>query len=201
MASSLRTMHNDEIINAEMLEDMLLRRACSSGNHYAIACLLEMGVNVNARGWRKCETALMNAAQHGLADVVELLVTDYHADINQIDRTGETALHRCLVKPSVQCLTTLLALKAKVDFVGSMGLTPLEVAVEKQLVECVDVLLAARANVDRVYNNEALVRLLSSPKINARTCELLRLARRRKHADVLCSWMLALAPLELPICE
>ena len=71
-----------------------------------------------------CLTPLMNAAKYGYAAAVQLLIS-HGCPVNDIDKTGKTALSIAVNHGHLDVVKSLLIAGAKVNNKDSKGMTPL----------------------------------------------------------------------------
>ncbi len=104
---------------------------------------LNSGADVNARD-RDGKTALITAAEIGMADTVRLLLT-HGADVNSRDANGTTALMYAAIEDHVGVIQLLLAHGANVNARDRDGETALGMATRLSKAKAVAVLQAAGA--------------------------------------------------------
>lgn len=123
----------------------VLSLACSQGFKEIASLLINAGSNVNAIT-DKQETALLEAARNGHADVVELLLENSaNADMARLE-DGYTPLHCAAEKGFVEVVQALVH-KAFVNVLDDSGQTPLHLACHSGNEMVVEVLLRADADV------------------------------------------------------
>eukprot|EP01105_Mastigella_eilhardi_P022717 TRINITY_DN5639_c0_g1_i1.p1 TRINITY_DN5639_c0_g1~~TRINITY_DN5639_c0_g1_i1.p1 ORF type:complete len:554 (-),score=137.63 TRINITY_DN5639_c0_g1_i1:1425-3020(-) len=124
-------------------------------------------------------TALMTAAFHSRAEVVEFLVRA-GADVNAANALGSTALHKAVSKPSrgendgpAKCTELLLLHGARADVQDKFGDTCLHKAVRQRNVGCIKLLLAsATCTSVCVRNNQGLTQLHEAAALSGAPAEL-----------------------------
>ncbi|XP_049843822.1 26S proteasome non-ATPase regulatory subunit 10-like [Schistocerca gregaria] len=135
---------------------MALRRAAGKGHVEVVRCLLESGVDVDARS-KKLTTPMHRAAWNDQAAVVRLLAS-YAADPNAMSETGRTPLHCTAQNGSTEAAVALLEVGADRTARDHEGYTPFDIA--------------------RECNNEQIIHILSKRLLLARHL-LLHLRQRR----------------------
>ena len=158
-----------------------LLTSAQEGNKRVLELLLDAGMDPNSKG-DSAETALMEAAYHGHATLVTLLLTR-RADVSLTDKDGLTALHRACAGPfSYPCVQILLDHGADPDARTINSETPIAKAVlipltdqrvERNNVNTVKALLERGADVNArflhgftplmraaIVGNPGMVRLL-----------------------------------------
>jgi hypothetical protein len=104
------------------------------------------------------ETALLIVAMYGFPDLVQVLVTDLGADINQGDQFGSTPLIVAALRGHLACVRCLVQLGAEVRAANIYGNTALLLSVDNGHYPTTQYLLEeAGANLDNVNNNEKSV--------------------------------------------
>ncbi|KAF2665085.1 ankyrin, partial [Microthyrium microscopicum] len=89
-----------------------LQYACRHGHIPTIKALLAAGANINYKSGRG-KTALMEAVEHGHADVVELLIRNRtDIDINVFDTEGRSSLIHAATRGDAESVRLLLDKKA-----------------------------------------------------------------------------------------
>lgn len=91
-----------------------LHLACQSGYIRCVQYLVDRGADVSAVTLRG-QNGLHLACLHGHAQVVQLLITLYPAALDLGDSEGNTALHCCSEKGSLDCALILLKLDANTN--------------------------------------------------------------------------------------
>jgi ankyrin repeat protein len=169
--------------------------AAKVGDNEALLRALERGANVNAVGR---DSPLRVAAVYGHASTIQLLV-QHGADINALNSLGVSALQHACAYGQVGAVKQLLGLGARPDVCES-GSSPLLIAVSNNCCEVTRVLVEAGVDVKiRLQDGAALE--LALRRGSAEMIALLKKAVRRQEAHSLLNWMLAMQPLQLPICE
>jgi len=118
--------------------------AARYGRVGVLRVLVELGVDVNVRGG---ETALTAAATFGREAAVAVLL-DMGAAIDQLDGSGDSALHRAIWKRRDAVVRLLIARRADVNVRSRQGYTPLAEAARYGNVTGVAMLCAAGADVN-----------------------------------------------------
>jgi ankyrin repeat protein len=111
----------------------------------AVACLLEAGAQVNLAAGPQRQTALMAAVRHGSLEAVHMLVKRKGIALDQLDASGQNALHLAADSNKPDMAKCLLAAGAQVN-VQTTGqrLTALMHAAHRGHVEVMNALLARR---------------------------------------------------------
>jgi ankyrin repeat protein len=172
--------------------------------------LLDVGANVDCRD-RDSLTPLMHACKSGHSAIVRLLV-ERGSNVETVDGPNRTALHFASLRGTPDAAKELLAAGANVNCRDVHRMTPLMIAVlnarSSGSSSIVNILVEAGADVKlRGYDGTALDIVVAQRGIaperrdSAKLIPLLTKAARRQEASILLNWMLAMAPLELPICE
>ena len=95
-------------------------------------------------------TPLMNAAKYGHAAVAQFLI-NYGCSVNDIDKTGKTALGIAVNHGHLEIIKSLIAAKADVNHQDSQGMTPLMTCAQSGRIVIIDLLLlhGADQNISR----------------------------------------------------
>ena len=119
----------------------LLKLACVSGNHEALAMLLKHGANPEGIDEHRA-TALMHASEKNHLSCVELLLKNADAGaINARNAGGQTALWLAVFGGHAKVVAALLERQADKAIASFDGYTPLMVAAEKGQLDCVNYLI------------------------------------------------------------
>lgn len=106
---------------------------------------LNCGANVDYDKYRG-KTAAILAAEHGLSDVLNILL-EYQPELDAADEEfGDTALHKTSSLNNVLILEKLLRLGAKIDIPNYHGVTPLFAAILNESFDAAEILLRWGAN-------------------------------------------------------
>ncbi|XP_067669744.1 putative ankyrin repeat protein RF_0381 [Haliotis asinina] len=134
----------------DFVGDNLLIWACEGGDVETVKLVLSLNiVDVNSHGWRS-RTPVIEAAQHGHRDVVELLVKK-GADVTQVDDIGENTLHWACVGGDLETVKLLLSLNiVDINSHGWRSRTPVMVAAQYGPSQVVEFLLIKGADVSLV---------------------------------------------------
>ena len=108
------------------------------------------GLDVNMR-IRSATTPLMQAAEKGSCECVDLLITS-GADVNLFDFNQKTALRHAVENGHVDCATSLIAAKADVNVIDKWRETALFTAISSGDETLVNLLCDAGADVNRANN-------------------------------------------------
>ncbi|XP_049796810.1 ankyrin repeat domain-containing protein 54-like isoform X1 [Schistocerca nitens] len=106
----------------------ILRRAAGKGHVEVVRCLLESGVDVDARS-EKHTTPMHRAAWNDHAAVVRLLAS-YAADPNAMSKSGRTPLHCTAQNGCTEAAVALLEVGAHRSARDHEGYTPFDIARE-----------------------------------------------------------------------
>ena len=107
------------------------------------AAIMNKG-NVNSTFSRGGQTLLINAVDTGKIAIARLLI-EAHANVNQADSLGNTALFYAAAGDDVEMVDLLVKASARVDAANRQGLTPLMAAARAGQRENVAHLLSAGA--------------------------------------------------------
>lgn len=121
--------------------------ACVSGKKDIIEPILLAKADVNFKNKIGC-TALMAAAERGHDKIVQMLVTEYKADIHQQMKNGANALIYAIVGKSRESVDCLIQARANLNHTLKDGSTPLTIAAERNVVDIVSLLIRQGANVN-----------------------------------------------------
>lgn len=103
-----------------------LKKAARTGNLELVKLLVDMGTDVNAKGYGAA-TALHYASVNGHIDVVQFLIKQ-GADVNSADDKGGTALIYSVWKRHIKIVRILIKSGANVNAITNDGRTALGVA-------------------------------------------------------------------------
>ncbi|XP_071111901.1 serine/threonine-protein phosphatase 6 regulatory ankyrin repeat subunit B-like [Haliotis cracherodii] len=131
----------------------VLHVACLEGHVDIVKYVLSQKVaDINSRG-QYGSTPLMMAAEKGLRQVFDLLVTQ-GADVSLVDDDGNNVLHVACLEGHVDIVKYVLSQKvADINSRGQYGSTPLMMAAEKGLRQVFDLLVGEEADVSLVDDN------------------------------------------------
>jgi ankyrin repeat protein len=173
----------------------LLSEALKEHNNEDVLTALQRGADPNAVGSHD-RSVLMIAAEHCNVDAIELLIR-FGARIDDRFIGDMTALHYAVFHRKLASVTKLLELRADPNIATGAGWTAL---MRANSVEMAEVLVNANANVKQrnVYGSTVLT--LALLRGNSDLLRVIAPAIRRQDAQLLLDWMIAVAPLQLPIC-
>ncbi len=134
------------------MSDYDFLKLCKSGDAVKVQEAITNGADVNARNNYDGLTALMWAARHGHADVVEVLMK-HGADVNAKNNDGWTALMHSALNDEAEAAEVLLAHGANVNVKDNNGTTALMSAAQEGKTEVVEALLKHGADVNVKNNN------------------------------------------------
>jgi ankyrin repeat protein len=188
--------------------DSKLREAIEKNDNNTVMATLGDGANSNAvvgdsSDEYGSENVLMFAIRHGNCDAIEMLV-QRGALVHGLDSKGLNALHYAAENRRAVALKLLLSLGADVDSRTRYGWTALMCGVQKNDVDTVTSLVEGGADVKAFsggYTAWMLAREHARTRNGIVVVALIAKAIRRQDAHVLLNWQIAMAPLELPICE
>jgi ankyrin repeat protein len=119
-----------------------LHWAATNNRPKVVACLLAVGARVNLADDRQRLTALMKASWKGHVDVVKALLADKRTAVDQVDASGQTALHWAATGNKPEMAACLLASGANVNLKNGGGDAALVLAVKNGHPDVVKTLLA-----------------------------------------------------------
>lgn len=113
-----------------------LVKAAARGDIPAMALLLKEGAEINGYGgaWQLYTTPLGNAAWHGQTRAITYLL-EQGAEIDHIDKGGETALSHAIRLDRLHCVEELLRKGARTDIKDHKGRDAFELAVRESRTE------------------------------------------------------------------
>ena len=154
---------------------------------------IKAGAKIHA-DYGKGLTALHLAAQMGKIDMVRLLITKYHANINATDHDSKTPLYCAFVREHIDIVHALVQeFQASIDDKNSWGETLLHLAIRQDNVEKVRLLIDVfKINVlitDK-FGNTPLHRAVKMGNL-----PMLRLLIEKYHADLFKKNARGLTPL------
>ncbi len=126
----------------------VLHCACDSSVPEVVKCLIEAGANPHARNTAGM-TPLMQALIKGNEEIVQLLLSLPHIDVEGCDNNGNSPLILALSQGSYETVKLLLEYGANVNRLTTQGGTLLLVACEKQDEKLMQLLLDAGADIDQ----------------------------------------------------
>ena len=97
-----------------------------------------MNININAQEFKSLNTALHIAAEEQSLDMVDILLSDCHANPDIQNRDGNTALHLAAKEESYAIAAQLLEHGADPNKTDNQGDTPMNIAIENDNVDMVD---------------------------------------------------------------
>jgi ankyrin repeat protein len=118
----------------------------------AVRELLQHGANVNAQDDRSY-TALHQASEMGLEDLANILVREYHADVQAKLLNGSLPIHITAQYGSDKCIQFFLDQGVDVNTTNDELRTPLHTAVDNGEASSVRFLIAAGASLDLADEN------------------------------------------------
>ena len=178
----------------------MLLEAAKEGNDAGVLRALELGADVNAMRPLTSLTALLLALEWNHLATARLLV-QRGANIDRVNSNGWTVLHFISSCGTAAAIKAILALGANVNCRTDEGFTALMHAVENNDSEVVALLIEAGADVKLRGRDGTALDISRTLLENDEVVSLLTEAGRRQEATMLLNWMLAMAPLHLPICE
>ncbi|XP_048250105.1 ankyrin repeat domain-containing protein 17-like isoform X2 [Haliotis rufescens] len=133
-----------------------LHYACCGGDAETVKSVLSPNVvDIDGRGWRR-RTPMMEAADRGHREVVELLVSK-GANVSLVDGGGNNSLHYACCGGDVETVKYVLSLNVvDIDGRGEVSRTPVMCAARWRNREVVEFLVSKGANVslvDKIGNN------------------------------------------------
>ena len=133
-----------------------LYRASNEGNANLVDKLLQMEANAELKSdVHNGKTPLQVASYKGHLNVIKLLVEKGRVDIENVNKSGETALYLAAKYNHVAVLTYLIHLNANINHQDRMGKTPLWEASFRGHLETVKLLLFFGADA-QIEANEAI---------------------------------------------
>lgn len=120
--------------------------AAAAGCRTCVCSMLRTGTSINTRHNGEC--ALHSSIWNGHCTLAQLLVEDHGADVDCVNRQGETPLTLSIRKQCVTCAAMLLWRGADANLLNNKGILPLAMAVESNNREMIRLLLDGGANID-----------------------------------------------------
>ena len=128
--------------------DIPLHDAASRGRTSVVKRMIERdGVDVKLVLDGRKNTALHLAAEYGRVKVVRYLTKEGHADVNQLNYGGETALHSAAANCQIEGIKLLIRSGADANTYDQKGNTPIWEAVQSEDIQLVKLLLE-EGNID-----------------------------------------------------
>jgi hypothetical protein len=186
------------VLNGDLYDELSV--AIGTLNNDALLALLQRGANPNAVCCPIMEPALLlYASMENNVAAIELLV-QYGARIEDVDIHGWTALHFAGYYKHTSVVKRLLELGANLNARSDYGETPLMMAVSS--LEIVSLLIAAGVDVKVAgYSGRTALSRAAEYSSSNEVVDCIAKRIQQQDAVLLLDWMIALAPLQLPICE
>jgi ankyrin repeat protein len=128
-------------------DDKKFLAAAAAGKIATVAEQLKHGVDPDAKDETSLKTALHHATEHGHEDIV-LLLLEYGANVNAIEKAGSSVLHIALEMGNVEIVKFLLDYGANVNTSQTDGSSLLHKAIETGHIEIFALLLQYGGNVN-----------------------------------------------------
>jgi ankyrin repeat protein len=139
--------------NSDMVQ-MLIQDA---GIHH-----FDINVNASELDHYNGKTALHLAAEHGMLDTVQLLIS-VNANVEERDIHGESALHKACRGGKVAIVKLIIEHSADIEVKSNSGKTPLYLAIAFGYLGIVEILIEHNANIEsRDSNGRTLLHTASS---------------------------------------
>ncbi|XP_067660836.1 ankyrin repeat domain-containing protein 50-like [Haliotis asinina] len=138
--------HGANLLLSDRRGDNTLHRACCGGHFDVVKYILSLNsVDINSRGWLR-RTPVMEAAEKGHKEVVELLVK-HGADLSLYEKSGRNILHNACYRGLYDIVKYVLSLKSvDINSRGWKKRTPVMVAAERGYKKVVELLVKNEAN-------------------------------------------------------
>jgi ankyrin repeat protein len=165
----------------------------------AVTKLVALGADIN-QGARDAATPMHNAAMWNRVHAIRLFAS-LGGNVNAQNQNGDTPLYLAAREGHSEALSVLIALDANVNIPRRNNETPLHVTIRCDTGRGVRALLSARADATLRGPFGSALSMARKISLDAELAALLLSAVRRQEANMLRDCVMALASLQLPICE